>query len=351
MLQMRRTTLWENLTTMKSALLLGLLSVLIMEPCAMALQTVERIGSAGYQVGSTWTLGGEDGWDLLTVDSAAHRLYIARTSRAMVVDTDTGALIGEIIGNGVHGIAVSPATNRGFVTNGNDQTVTIFDLKTLAILGRTAVGIKPDAIALDPGTGRIFVCNNGGTTLSVLDPSSGQVHATIELGGNPELIAVDGQGHLYTNLEDRDEVAVIDTRALTMIAHWPLAPGKGPSGVAVDAAHQRIFSACRESHTLEVLAADTGRVIASLPIGSGTDGAAFDPASGNIFCSNGDGTVTIIHEQDPMTFTVVQTLPTLAGARTIVLDESNHRLFTAAVRRQAAAAGATFAVVSIDAKR
>ena len=215
-------------------ILLGLFSSLAAAPWALAQQTVDPVGSKGYERGPTWILGGEGGWDLLTIDSLSHRLYIARATRAMVVNSDTGALIGEIPGNGVHGVAVSPLTNRGFVTNGKDNTVTIFDLKTLAVLGHIAVGNKPDAIALDPSTGNVFVCNNGGTTLSVLDPLSGEVKATVDVGGNPELVTVDGQGLLCTNLEDKDEVAVIDTKVLKLVAHWPLFPGKGPSGIAID---------------------------------------------------------------------------------------------------------------------
>jgi YVTN family beta-propeller protein len=343
--------------------LFGTLSCLVATPWAMAQQVPEPISPQVYQRGPTWILGGDGGWDLLTIDSVAHRLYIARATRTMVINADSGALIGEIPGNGVHGIAVSPATNRGFVTNGKDNTVTIFDLKTLAVLGSIPVGTKPDAIALDPSTGLVFVCNNGGTTLSILEPLSGTVKATLEVAGNPELVAVDGQGHLFTNLEDTDEVAEIDTRSLKLIAHWPLAPGKGPSGVAVDVVHHRLFSACHDSHTLEVLATDSGQVVASLPIGAGTDGAVFDPASDNIFCPNGDGTLTIIHEQDPMTFTVLQTLATQAGARTIALDTQTHRLFTVTAQRQPVVPGevlptgrpkylpGTFSVLTIDPKK
>jgi YVTN family beta-propeller protein len=281
----------------------------------------------GYEVLATYRLGGDGGWDLLTIDAAARRLYIARSNRVMVVDADKGTLVGEIAGSGVHGVAIASDAGRGFITNGKDNTVTIFDLKTLAPIGQVPVGTKPDAIAYDPASKQVFVCNNGGTDLSVIAPADGKVVATIDVGGAPELVAVDGQGRLYTNLEDKNEVGVVDTVARKAIARWPLAPGEGPSGVAVDAEHHRVFSVCHDSKTLEVFDADAGKVIATLPIGAGADGAAFDASTGNVFSPNGDGTLTVIHESDPATFAVAQTATTKRYARTIALDERTHHLY------------------------
>lgn len=301
---------------------------------------VEPIGALGaYQVQATHILGGEGGWDLLSVDSQAHRLYIARSTRAMVVDTDSGTRIGEIPGNGVHGVAIVPETNRGFMTNGKDNTVTVFDLKTLAVVGHAATGTKPDAIIYDAASKHVFVCNNGGTTLTVLAPTDGTVEGTIEVGGAPELVALDGAGRLYTNLEDKNEVGVVDTLALKILARWSLAPGEEPSGIAVDAQHHRVFSVCHGSKTMEVLNADTGSVIASLPIGAGADGAVFDPRSGNIFSPNGDGTLTVIHEATPDTYTVAQTATTKVGARTIAIDEHTGLLYLVTADRKPAVAG------------
>lgn len=291
--------------------------------------------AVGYEVLESYRLGGEGGWDLLTVDATARRLYIARATRVMVVDADKGTLIGEIPGSGVHGVAIAADAGRGFITNGKDNTVTIFDVKTLAPIGQVAVGVKPDAIAYDPASKQVFVCNNGGTTLSVIAPSAGTVVATIEVGGAPELVAVDGKGRLYTNLEDKDEVGVVDTVALKAIARWPLAPGQGPSGIAVDAEHHRVFSICHDSKTLEVLDADAGTVVATLPIGAGADGAAFDAATGNVFSPNGDGTLTVVHEADPATFAVAQTATTKPYARTIAFDERTHRLYLVTADPQA----------------
>ena len=307
--------------------------------CLPAAQVEASAALSTYQVQATHLLGGDGGWDLLSVDSQAHRLYVARSTRAMVVDTTNGSLIGEIPGNGVHGVAMVPETNRGFMTNGKDNTVTIFDLKTLAVVGHVATGPKPDAIIYDAASKQVFVCNNGGTTLTVLAPTDGAIVGTIEVGGAPELVAVDGAGRLYTNLEDKNEVGVVDTRTLKVLARWPLAPGNEPSGIDVDAQHQRVFSVCHGSKTMEVLNADTGKVIASQPIGAGADGAVFDPRSGNVFSPNGDGTLTVIHEITPDTYVVAQTVTTKEGARTIAIDEHTGLLYVVTAERKPAAAG------------
>ncbi len=302
-------------------------------------QASERAGKDGFHVLTTYALGGDGGWDLLTVDSAARRFYIARSTRVMVMDADSGKLIGEIPGSGVHGVAVATDVNRGFITNGKDDTVTIFDLKTLAVLGTAKTGKKPDAIIYDPASKHVFVCNNGGTDLTVLAPADGKVEATIEVGGAPELVAVDGKGRLYTNLEDKNELGVVDTMALKAVAHWPLAPGEGPSGVAVDAEHHRVVSVCHDSKTMEVLDTESGKVVATVPIGAGADGAAFDPSTGDFFSPNADGTLTVVHEDSPDAFTVAQTATTKAGARQIALDDKTHHLYLVTAEPKPAVAG------------
>lgn len=299
---------------------------------AQADPAVDKAGA--YRVLTSYPVGGDGGWDLLAIDPDARRLYIARSTRAMVVDADTGKVIGEIAGSGVHGIAVVPDTNRGFITNGTENTVTIFDLKTLAVVGHAKTGEKPDAIIYDPASKQVFVCNNGGSSLTVLAPADGKVLGTIEVGGAPELVTVDGAGRLYTNLEDKNEVGVVDTLGLKALARWPLKPGEGPSGIAVDAAHHRVFSVCHDSKTMEVFNADSGKVIASLPIGAGADGAAFDPTTGNVFSPNGDGTLTVIHEDSPDVYTVAQTATTKPGARTITLDAKTGRLYLVSAERK-----------------
>jgi DNA-binding beta-propeller fold protein YncE len=304
-----------------------LLTVVVTLPIA-CLQGAEPLSDAtAYRVLTTHLLGGDGGWDLLTSDAPAHRLYIARANRVMVVDTEKGKLFGEIAGAGLHGVAVVPETNRGFFTNGKENSVTIFDLKTLAVVGHAKAGIKPDAIIYDAASNQIFVANNGGTDVTVLSPIDGHVVTTIDVGGNPELLAVDGNGHLYTNLEDKDAVGVVDTVAKKALASWPLAPGKSPTGIAVDPEHHRVFSACRGTKTLEVTDTESGKIIASPAIGSGADGAVFDPLSGNVLIPNGEGTLTVIHEDSPTIFRVTQTLATSAGARTIALDAVTHNVY------------------------
>jgi YVTN family beta-propeller protein len=321
------------------ALLVSAVCLTAMTSLSVA-QTGQPIDSTGgYHVLASYPVGGDGGWDLLTLDSSARRLYIARATRVMVVDADTGKLIGEIPGTGVHGVAVVSDTNRGFITNGKDDSVAIFDLKTLEIVGHAKTGTKPDAIIYDAVSKHVFVCNNGASTLTVLAPTDGKVEATIDVGGAPELVTVDGKGRLYTNLEDKNEVGVVDTIGLKALAHWPLAPGSGPSGIAVDAEHHRVFSVCHDSKTMVVLDADSGKAVASLPIGARADGAAFDPATGDVFSPNGDGTLTVIHEQNPNTFAVVQTAATKAGARTIALDEKSHRLYLVTADKKPDAAG------------
>ena len=239
------------------------------EPAAPGTATPAATGP-GYHVLKTTVLGGDGGFDLLTMDAASRRLYIARGNRGMVVDPDTGKVLAEIPGKGVHGLAVSTKANRGFMTNGREDSVTTFDLTTLKEVGTAKTGSKPDAVIYDPASDQIYVCNNGGTTLTVLNPADGTVVATIDVGGQPELPTVDGKGHLYVNLEDKSQVAAVDTTTHKATAQWPLAPGEGPTGLAIDIAHHRLFSACRGSKSMEVLDAETGKHLASLPIGNGT---------------------------------------------------------------------------------
>ncbi len=282
---------------------------------------------AGYHVLQSFVLGGDGGWDLLTVDPDARRLYIARSTRIMVMDAESGKLLKEMPGSGVHGIALVPETGKGFFTNGKTNSVSLFDLKTLTVTGQVAVGTKPDAIIYDQASKHVIVCNNGGTDLSVLAPDTGAVLATIDVGGAPELVAVDGKGRLYTNLEDKDQLGVVDTLGMKAIGQWPLAPGNGPSGVAVDAAHHRAFSVCHGSKTLEIFDTDSGKVLFSPAIGPGADGCVFDPSTGMIFSPNGDGTISVIHEDDSNTFTLKQTATSKPYARTIAFDEKTRHLY------------------------
>jgi DNA-binding beta-propeller fold protein YncE len=284
-----------------------------------------------YKVAKTLKVGGEGRWDLLAVDSRTHRLYVPRSDHVIVVDAEDGRVVGQIPDTpGVHGVALVPELDRGFTSNGKDASITVFDLKTLATLGKIKAGTNPDAIAYDPASKRVFCFNGKSNDATVVDPSvdpaKAPESARIELGGKPELAVSDGKGWVFVNLEDKSEVVRIDTKTMKVTARWPLAPGEEPSGLSMDVEHRRLFAACANK-TLVVLDADNGKVLANPPIGEKVDGAAFDPATGSALTSNGDGTMSVVRETSPGKFEVVQTLATKTGARTVVLDPSAHRLY------------------------
>jgi DNA-binding beta-propeller fold protein YncE len=271
----------------------------------------------------------------------------------MVVDIDNDKLVGEVMGMthenssknntggtemaGVHGVCVLPALNKGFVSSGKDDTVRVFDLKSLKEVGQVKTGSKPDAVIYDPASKTIFAFNNGGTTATVIDPANDKTR-TIELSGAPESGVPDGKGKMYVNLEDKSEIAVIDTEKMTVTNHWPLAPGTEPTGLAIDVKHHRLFSACKNK-TMCVLDADTGKLITSLPIGDGVDFAVFDPQNQDAISSNGDGTLTVIHESTPDSFAVVQNVETQKGARTMAMDPKTHRIWLATAKMSDPPAG------------
>ena len=267
-----------------------------------------------YHVLKTEILGGDGSWDYITLDCEARRAYLSRETRVIVVDMETLKPIKEILGtDGVHGIAIAPEFNRGFTSNGRSDTVTIFDLKTLEKTGEAKAGPKPDAIIYDPATKRTFVMNNGGTTATAINAATGETVGNVELGGAPEFAVSDGNGRIFVNLEDISEVVAVDAQKLTVLNRWPLTPGKTPTGLTMDLEHHRLFSGCRGNKALEVMDSDNGMVLASPPIGTGVDAAAFDPLTQNAFASNGDGTLTVIHEDAPDKFSVVQNVVTRLG--------------------------------------
>lgn len=277
-------------------------------------------------------LGGEGGWDYLTADPEAKRLYVSRGDRVVVVDTAAEKAVGVVTGTpGVHGVALAPARGRGFTSNGGDDTVTAFDLKTLKPTGTVKVGGRPDAILFDPASDRVFTFNHGSKDATAVDPAGPTVAGTVALGGVPEAAVADGRGHVFVNIMDRAEVVEFDARSLKVVNRWPLAPGVRPTGLALDRQHRRLFSTCSGNQTMVVLDADSGTVVARLPIGRGSDGCAFDPERGLAYSSNGgDGTLTVVREDDPGRFTVAATIPTQAGARTLALDPASHRLYLSA---------------------
>jgi DNA-binding beta-propeller fold protein YncE len=286
-------------------------------------------GPSGYHVAKTLKLGGDGGWDYLTVDAKTRRVYISRGTHVMVVDADTGTVVGDIPNtNGVHGIAIAPDMDKGFVSDGRDNTVTIFDVKTLKILGTAATGKSPDAIIYDPASKRVFTFNGSSKDATAIDAKTGTVAGTIPLGGKPEFAAADEKGHVFVNIEDTNEIVQFDSNKLAVENRWKIAPGEGPSGLAMDRKNRRLFSVC-SNKLMVVVNADNGQVVTTLPIGAGTDAAAFDPETGFAFSSNGgDGTLTVVHEDSPDKFTVVDNVPTLRRARTMALDAKTHQVYT-----------------------
>jgi hypothetical protein len=289
---------------------------------------VGPIAPPRYHVARTFVLGGDGGWDYLALDTVSHRLFIARQNRVMVVDPGTGKLEAEIPGlDRAHGIAFSYETGHGFITSGADSAVTMFDLKSLQVLGRTTVAPDDDAILYDPATRRVFTFNGDSHSASVLDPASGQRIGTIDLGGGPEFAVSAGDGRLYVNLEDRATVVEIDAAAMKITRRWSLAPCQAPSGLAIDRVHHRLFSGCR-NRLMAISDATAGKLIGTAPIGQGVDACRFDAGTQLAFASNGDGTLTVIHEDAPDKFVVVADVATKRGARTMELDERTHRVFT-----------------------
>jgi len=283
--------------------------------------------SDGYSVTKKITIPGEGSWDYLTVDEAARRLYVSHGTQVEVIDVDSQSVVGSIPKTmGVHGIAVAHDLGRGFVSDGQTSTVTIFDLQTLKPIADVPTGKKPDAIIFDPATSRVFAFNGGGNSATAIDAASGKVAGTIDLGGGPEFAAADGNGFVYDNLEDESLVLKIDSRKLTVEQRWPTSPCASPSSMAMDRANRRLFIGCR-SKVMAVLNADTGKVITTLPIGDHVDATVFDAQTKLIFNSNGEGTITVIRQDGPDKYSVVETVKTLPRAKTMALDPKTHQLF------------------------
>jgi len=283
--------------------------------------------SGGYSVTKKIPIAGQGSWDYLTVDEGARRLYVSHGVQVEVLDIDTLNVAGNISKTpGVHGIAVAPEFGRGFVSNGQASTVTIFDLKTLKPIADVPTGQKPDAIIYDPATSRVFAFNGGSNSATAIDAATGKVVGTVDLGGGPEFAAADGKGFIFDNLEDESLVLKINSRELKVEQRWPTAPCSSPSSMAMDRANRRLFVGCR-SKVMAVLDADSGKMIATLPIGDHVDATAFDPATKLIFNSNGEGTITVIHEDSPDKYSAVETVKTAPRAKTMALDPKTHRLF------------------------
>jgi YVTN family beta-propeller protein len=282
-------------------------------------------------------IGGEGGWDILTIDSEAGRLYLTHAAKVVVVDLDHNTLVGEIADTpGVHAFMPVPELQRGFSSNGKESKSSVVDLTTLKTVSKIETGESPDAIAYEPQRGEVYVFNHKGNSATVIDAKQAKVIATIPLGGGPEFAVADSAaGRVYCNIEDKSEVAVIDTSKHEVIARWPVAPGTEPSGIAVDATHHRLFATCHNK-MMAMLDTETGKVIATVPIGTGVDGCAFDDSTQLAFASCGEGTTTIAKEEAPDKLTVVQTLKTERGARTMAIDPKTHRIYLPSAQFQPA---------------
>jgi YVTN family beta-propeller protein len=292
---------------------------------------------SGYHILKTVKLGGEGGWDYLSIDPAARHIFIAHGTHVVVADADSGAIVADIPDTpGVHGLAVAPDANRGYVSDGTSNSADIVDLKTLKKIGNVAVGQRPDGITYDPASKRVFTYNSSHDATAI-DAATGKVVGTVMLGGKPEFSTYDGKGTGFVNIEDKSEVIAFDTNTLAVKAHWPLAPCEEPSGMALDAAHNRLFSVCGNS-LMAVLDTTNGKLITSIKIGDGADAARYDAGTGLVFASSGDGKLTIVHEDSPAKFTALDTVDTAAGARTMEIDPKTHNVYTVTADREAAPA-------------
>ena len=272
------------------------------------LLSLPAVAQKQYKLVDTVKLGGEGGWDYLTYEQGAHRLFITRGTHVMVIDTTTLKQIGDIPDlSGIHGVALAPAMNKGFVSNGGDDSVTVFDLKTLKVTDKIKVGGRPDAILYEPFSKHVFTFNAKSQDSTVVDASSGKVIATIPLGGKPEFPASDGKGKVFVNIEDKGEIAVIDVRSNTVTTHWQLTGCEEPSALAFDVAHNRLFSGCGNK-VMAVTDAASGKVVTTVPIGGGVDAGRFNPKTQEVFMSCGDGTLPVIHEESPDKYSVKQTV-------------------------------------------
>ena len=282
---------------------------------------------SSYSLVKKISISGQGSWDYLAVDEAARRLYVSHGTQVEVLDIDSLTVVGNVTKTlGVHGIAIAPESGRGFVSDGQSNTVTIFDLKTLKPIADVPVGKKPDAIIFDPATSRVFAFNGESNSATAIDAASGKVAGTVDLGGGPEYAAADGKGYVFNNLEDESQVLKINSRDLKVEQRWPTAPCSSPSSMAMDRSNRRLFLGCR-SKVMAVMNADTGQVITTLPIGDHVDATAFDPETKLIFNSNGEGTVTVIHQDSPDKYSLVETVKTVPRAKTMALDPRTHRLF------------------------
>jgi DNA-binding beta-propeller fold protein YncE len=305
------------------------------------LPALAQDGPAPYRMDHVFHPGGDGAWDYLTVDAQRHLLFIPRVTHTQVLDAMTGSVVADIAGQmHNHGVALAPRAGRGFISDGDDGSVVIFDLKTYQVLGKIKAKDDADGIIYDPASDKVLlVCGDAGVLIPIspnVDPQWGTADAEIDLGGKPEFLASDGKGRVYVNLTDKDLVAVVDTRTMKVVAKWPTAPGGAPVGLAIDPAGGHLFIGCRKPQKLIVMNTQDGKVIADLPIGPGVDATGF---AGDAFASCRNGTLTVARETAPGRFEVIQTVSTPVGARTLGLDPQARTLYLPTAEFETAAAG------------
>lgn len=309
------------------------LSVAVLSTSFAQAQSSPTSGETGpYHVSQTFHVGGDGAWDYLTVDPEHKLLYVPRSTHTMVLNASTGKTVADIPGQKRnHGVAIVPSAGRGFITDGNDASVTVFDLKTYAVLGKVKTAEDSDGVIYDPVSDKVLVvCGDAGVLIPIspnLDLETGKADAPVELGGKPEFLAADGKGKAYINLVDKNQVAVVDTKTMKVLNKWPTTPGGSPVGMSMDTAKRRLFIGCRKPQKLIVMDADNGKILADLPIGTGVDATKFDGDTGDIFASCGDSTLTVARETTPGKFEVVQIVKTPRGARTMGIDPTTHTLY------------------------
>jgi DNA-binding beta-propeller fold protein YncE len=304
-----------------------LLSAQLVRVAVVGLVTAAAAGP-GYHLVSKVVLGGSGGWDYVSFDSASGRLFVTHGSHVDVIDASSGGTVGAIVHtDGVHGVAIADALGRGFTSNGRTASVTVFDLRTLATIGTvTGTGADPDAIVYDPATQRVFTFDADSNTATAIDARVGVVVGKVRLGESPGYAAVDGSGHAYVNLEHADSMAEIDTRSLTVTRRWSLAPCHSAAALAIDVQHRLLFSGCHNK-TMAISDIAKGAVVGTAAIGEGVDAVAFDPATETALSANSDGTLTVVHEDSPEGFRVVESVTTQPGVRTLAVDPKSHRVY------------------------
>lgn len=306
----------------------------VMMLLAAALAIAVPAGAQSFKVTDRVKLGGEGFWDYLTYDADGQRLFITRGDHVMVVDAKTLKVTYDILGlSAIHGVALDHDLNRGFISNGGDDTVTVFDLKTLRKLDSIKVGTRPDAILYEPFSKHVFTFNARSHDSTVIDAASGKVVATIPLGGKPEFPASDGKGKLYVNIEDKSQIAEVDVTNNKVLNTWSIAPCQEPSALAFDVEHHRLFSGC-DNRMMAVVDSDSGKVVTTAPIGEGVDAGRFNPKTQQIFMSCGEGVLSIIHEDNPDKYTLLQNLATAKGARTMALDQGSNTAYLITAQRE-----------------